>query len=194
MKTIYKIIKQTARKYSFPALVAGSLALGSCSNEDTGYLQINRDSKEIVIKNLESLSKKADSYVVSAKNIFWGGVGGGELSKGTMTKTLNYLQKADSLYSIIQEYTKANSLEKSLSNGLSKKDAKLMSRHYDALKGFDLGIAELEKDLAKEGFNVDVYNIDFSKDEGDVLAGGVIALAFLCLYGLIKVPDNWGSC
>ena len=53
MKNLYKKIKQTARKYTLLSIVAGSMALGSCSNNENYSLLID---KEIARNNLEVFS------------------------------------------------------------------------------------------------------------------------------------------
>ncbi len=161
MKTqnMYQTIKQTTRKYALPVLMAGSLALGSCSN-NTNYLEVN---KQLKINNLESLSKRAGALTDSAKINFNRGVKKGQLTEANMTKIFDYLKAADSLYSHLDSRAKYAHLEKTLDSlniksKLSKNDSKLESRLNKALYGVDFGEAELQKDLAKEGYNVEVYN------------------------------------
>lgn len=188
MRNTYQRIKQTAGKYALPAIIAGSLALGACSGEDPNLLPIDPTAKEIVLekqkKYLDSLLTKANNYVYSAKEIFNEGIKLGELNEERMKNTLKVYEKADELYSIVRENAKVNSLERYMNKDFSCADKKLMGRHSQVLWGLDFGVAELEKDLQKEGINVKVYN-PLSGSENLLMLGGVIT-ALLCF---LKMTD-----
>lgn len=169
MKTIYKTIKQTARKYALPALIAGSMTLGSCSNEDASYLPIDQEFQtELVAKNkrtIDSLIQLGDENVKNARTEAIEMSKDNYISINEMQDVLSQYDSAENKYEQANEKTKTLNFQEFEEKSLFKKDQKLYDRISRTINGFDLGKPEIQKDYEKQGLDVEVENHSSNTEE-----------------------------
>ncbi len=170
MKNIYQKIKQTARRYAFPAIVAGSMALGSCSNNDD-YLPIDNKIQDKLKTEqtayLDSVSNEAEKNLELAAESFNKGIEDKVYDLKEMKETLSLYNKADSLYSVGKDFVK----EIGVDYETMPKDAKKMKKSISrTLNSVDFGKANLENKLNEREYVVAVENPSTNREERIILS------------------------
>ncbi|MDA3836866.1 MAG: hypothetical protein PF542_04550 [Nanoarchaeota archaeon] len=183
METLHKTIKQTAKRYALPAIVVGSLALGSCSNKEANYLPINENlSNKLKTEQrayLDSVSREAGKDLELAVESFNQGIADKIYTVKEMTETLSHYNKADSLYDAGKDFAK----EIGMDYETMPKDAKHVQGELEkVVNGIDFGQAKVENKLNKSGINVDVENPQ-TKMEANMAITGIAS--FLIGLGLL---------
>jgi hypothetical protein len=180
---LYKKIRETAKGYVLPAVLAGGLALGSCNSSqlpvsgDATKINISekKEMYEAKIKEMDSLIDIANSYVLESRNILNDGIKAKNIDSSMLENMLKNYRQASQKYSEVNDvaskfftysfFSKNTAGWKYTHAKLSTEDSKLKRRCNKVLHFIDNGKAELQKDLEKQGLEVKVYNP--SKPEED---------------------------
>ena len=183
MKKIYQTIKQTAKKYALPAIMAGSMALGSCSNNED-YLPVSKEisdklkTEQTKLKTeqsayLDFLSVEAEKTLELAAESFNKGIEDKVYTIKEMKETLAHYNKADSLYGVEKDFAKNIDGECiSMPKGARKIEKSLAM----TLNTIDFGKANLEKRLDNAGYKVKVENPITNMELGLILFGVIFGI------------------
>ncbi len=143
-------------KYIFPLIVAGSMTLGGCLNENKLPLPITQKTekiklekeKEKKIRN-DSLLNEVEVYRTNARNIF---------NKGLQKGNLNESEVCEIYYS----YKKASEIckENNFNNKLNLKDTRLEMEIRFIVEGYEWGEKNngLETLSKMKGYDIEIWN------------------------------------
>jgi hypothetical protein len=180
---LYQKIRETAKGYVLPVILTGSLALGSCNSS---HIPVSSDAKKInmyakkemydtKINEMDSLINIANSHVMESRKILDDGIKAKNIDSSMLENMLKNYKQASQKYSEVNDsaskfftysfFSKNTAGWKYAHVKLSPEDSKLKRRCNKVLHFIDIGKAELQKDLEKQGLEVKVYNP--SKPEED---------------------------
>jgi len=193
MNNLYQSIKQSVKTYALSTIIVGSIHLSSCSDRSGSYLpiseQIRTQQKNEKIVELDSLSKEANNTLKLAKESFNSGIEDKIYTVNEMNETLRLYNKANDLYSRIIESSKNISSKYDVSLDLNSQ--KLRRALDKTLNGWDLGKAEMEKSLYKQGLEVKVENPRTSIEELVIGSATFIGLWLGC--GFLGITARYWS-
>ena len=184
MKKQYSKIKQAAKKYALPALVAGNMALGGCGKDKIdNYLPILEKQKIEQIAYLDSLSNKADKTLKLAEESFQEGISDKNYTSKEMGETLSLYGDANNLYKKVKFLGK--NVDEKYNISLPENSRQVKKDIHKVFYGVNIGKSKLEKELNKSSLDVKV--------KGDV-SFSEVALMFLSALGIglpimIKLSD-----
>lgn len=174
MKNIYKTIKQNARKYALPAIVAGNLLFGANGLSAQNYLPVSEKEKTERVAYLDSLSNKAKKTLNLAEKSFQSGISDHIYDIYERHSTIRLYEKADELYK------KVNNLGRNINSKYKMALSKEQKEFMEELKH----PSKLEKTLKRDGFDVNVPNWLYTNSPYLIFFAGVVTLFYFFLHPL----------